>query len=104
MLELDPHFYDAPIMVTIITFLNWQPESVLTEDGAPCINPISIGVLENQDMMGGSIWPSSKSHVWCPIITNETLLESSCALLLESAKNLQICKNWIFLLQNPVVK
>ena len=29
-------------------------------------------------------------------MTNDTSLESSCALLLESAKNLQICKNWIF--------
>ena len=40
--------------------------------------------------------PPSKSHVLCPNITNDTSLESSCALLLESAKNLQICKNWIF--------
>ena len=39
---------------------------------------------------------SSKSHVWCPNMTNDTSLESSCALLLESAKKLQICKNWIF--------
>ena len=31
----------------------------------------------------------SKSHVWCPNMTN-TSLESSCALLLESAKT--ICK------------
>ena len=38
------------------------------------LNPISAGVLENQDM------------------TNDTSLESSCALLLE----LQICKNWFF--------
>ena len=38
---------------------------------------------------------SSKSHVWCPNMTNDTSLESSCALLLESAKKLQICKNWI---------
>ena len=41
----------------------------------------------------------SKSHVWCPNITNDTSLESSFALLLESAKkfaNLQklnfLCK------------
>ena len=39
---------------------------------------------------------SSKSHVWSPNMTNDTSLESSCALLLESAKNLQICKNSIF--------
>ena len=30
--------------------------------------------------------PPSKSHVWCPNMTNDTSLESSCALLLESAK------------------
>ena len=53
-------------------------------------NPISAGVLENQDML------PSKSHVLCPNMTNDTSLESSCALLLESAKNLQIWKNWIF--------
>ena len=29
-------------------------------------------------------------------MTNYTSLESSCALLLESAKKFQICKNWIF--------
>ena len=29
-------------------------------------------------------------------MTNDTSLESSCALLLESAKKLQICKNYVF--------
>ena len=43
----------------------------------------------------------SKSHV-CPNITNDTTLESSYALLLESAINLQICKNCF--LQNPAIK
>ena len=33
------------------------------------------------------------SHVLCPNKTNDTSLESSCALLLNSAKKLQICKN-----------
>ena len=61
------------------------------------INPISAGVLENQDMLIGGQFdpPPSKSHVWCPNMTNDTSLESFCALLLESA-NLQIWKNWIF--------
>ena len=55
------------------------------------INPIPAGVLENQYMLGGGlIWPPSKSHVWCTNMTNDTSFESSCALLLESAK--QICK------------
>ena len=61
------------------------------------INPIPAGVLENQDMLGGATWPPpSKSHVLCPNMTNNTSLESYRALLLESAKKLQICKNWIF--------
>ena len=30
------------------------------------LNPIHAGVLENQDTLGGAIWPSfSKSQVWC---------------------------------------
>ena len=38
-------------------------------------NPIPAGVLEN--------------HVLCPNMTNDTSLESSCALLLESAKKIE---------------
>ena len=55
-------------------------------------NPIPAGVLENQDTLGGGQFdPSpSKSHVLCPNMTNDTSLESSCALLLEFAK--KICK------------
>ena len=48
-----------------------------------------LGYLKTRIRLGGgrSIWPPpSKSHVWCPNMTNDTLLESSCALLLESAK------------------
>ena len=33
--------------------------------------------------------PHSKLHAWCPNMTNDTSLESSNALLLESAKKLQ---------------
>ena len=52
-------------------------------------NPIPAGVLENQDTLGGvNLTPPSKSHVVCPNMTNYTSLESSCALLLESAKKL----------------
>ena len=54
------------------------------------LNPIPAGVLENQDMLGGGQFPPpppSKSHVLCPNMTNDTSLESSCALLLESAKS-----------------
>ena len=46
------------------------------------VNPIPAGVLENQDMLGGGQFdPPSKSHVWCSNMTNDTSLESSCALL-----------------------
>ena len=51
------------------------------------INPIPAGVLENQDTLEGRLTPLSKSHVRCPNMTNDTSLESSCALLLEIAKN-----------------
>ena len=55
------------------------------------VNPISAGVFENQDMRGGGQFdPPFKSHVWFPNMTNDTSLESSCALLLESRK--KICK------------
>ena len=48
------------------------------------LNPIPAGVLENQDTLGGDQFdPPSKSHVLCSNMTNDTSLESSCALLLE---------------------
>ena len=58
------------------------------------VNPIPAGVLENQDILGGGQFdpPPSKSHVLCPNMTNDTSLESSCALLLESAKNCKFGK------------
>ncbi len=67
-------------------------------------NPIPARVLENKDTLGGGQFdPPSKSHVLCPNMTNDTSLESSCALLLESAK--KICKfaKIGFLSQNPVI-
>ena len=47
--------------------------------------------------------PPSKSHVWCPNMTNDTSLESSCALLLESAKKFANFQKLNFLSQNPVI-
>jgi len=69
------------------------------------LNPIPAGVLENQDMLGGGgqFDPPSKSHVLCPNMTNDTLLESSCALLLESAKKFGNLQKLNFLSQNPVI-
>ena len=58
------------------------------------LNPIPAGVLENQD--------PSKSHVLCPNMTNDTSLESSRALLLESAKKFANLQKLNFLSQNPV--
>ena len=63
-------------------------------------NPIPVGVLENQDQIDP---PPSKSHVWCPNMTNDTSLESSCALLLESAKKFGNLQKFNFLSQNPVL-
>ena len=68
------------------------------------LNPISVGVLENQDTLrGGQFDPPSKSHVLCPNMTNDTSLESSCALLLESAKKIANLQKLNFLSQNPVL-
>ena len=61
------------------------------------INSIPAGVLENQDTPGGG------SHVLCPNMTNDTSLESSCALLLESAKKFANLQKLKFLSQNPVI-
>ena len=68
-------------------------------------NPIPAGVLENQDMLGGvNLSPApSKSHVLCPNMTNDTSLESSCALLLESAKKFANLQKLNFLSQNQVL-
>ena len=69
------------------------------------VNPIPAEVLENQDMLGGGVnlTPPSKSHVYCPNMTNDTSLESSCALLLESAKKFANLQKLNFLSQNPVI-
>ena len=46
-----------------------------------------LGYLKTRICWGEvNLTPPSKSHVWCPNMTNDTLLESFCALLLESAK------------------
>ena len=67
--------------------------------------PLSLlGYLKTRICWGGLIWPPpSKSHVWCSNMTNYTSLESSCALLLESAKKFANLQNLNFLLQNPVI-
>ena len=53
-------------------------------------NPISAGVLENQDMVGGGQFdPPSKSHV-CPNMTNDKSLESSCALNISKFAKIEI--------------
>ena len=69
------------------------------------LNPIPAGVLENQDMLGGGQFdpPPSKSYVLCPNLTNDTSLESSCALLLESAKKFANLQELNFLSQNSAI-
>ena len=66
------------------------------------LNPFPAGVLENQDMLV-KLTPPSKSHVLCPNMTNDTSLESSCALILEPAKKFANLQKLNFLSQNPVI-
>ena len=87
-------YFKLRLFIKLRLLTNWNFEK---EQNKNTLNPIPAGVLENQEMLGGGQFdPPSKSHVLCPNMTNDTSLESSCALLLESVKNLQICKNWIF--------
>ena len=52
---------------------------------------------------GGQFDLPSKSHVWCPNMTNDTSLESSYALLLESAKNFKFGKIEIFVTKSSYI-
>ena len=52
---------------------------------------------------GGGVAPPSKCHVWCPNMTNNSSLESSYSLLLESAKNTNLL-NWFFFKSSYAVK
>ncbi len=51
----------------------------------------------------GQFDPRSKSHGLCPNMTNDTSLESSSALLLESANKFANLRKLNFLSQNPVL-
>ena len=63
-----------------------------------------LGYLKTRIRWGGvNLAPPSKSHVLCPNMTNDTSLESSCALLLESAKKIANLRKLNFLSQNPVL-
>ena len=56
-------------------------------------NPLSLLTLSLLGYLKTRIcW----SHVWCPNMTNDTSLESSCALLLESAKKFSNLQKLIF--------
>ena len=63
-----------------------------------------LGYLKTRICWGGvNLTPPSKSHVLCPNMTNDTSLESSCALLLESAKKFANLRKLNFLSQNKVL-
>ena len=68
--------------------LTWLPE-IYFENGWNLPLTLSLlGYLKTRICWGGGQFdPPSKSHVLCTNMTNDTSLESSCALLLESAKN-----------------
>ena len=70
-----------------------------------CLTLSLLGYLKIRICWGGGQFdpPPSKSHVWCLNMTNDTSLESSCALLLESAKKFANLQKLNFLSQNPVI-
>ena len=66
-----------------------------------------LGIWKPGDTGGGergNSTPPSKSLVWCPNMKNITSLESSYALLLESAKNLQIFNKKNLATSSSIVK
>jgi len=66
-----------------------------------------LGYLKTRIRWGGvNLTPPSKSHVLYPNMTYDTSLESSCALLLESAKKFANLRKLNFLpkLKNNFVK
>ena len=69
-----------------------------------CLTLSLLGYLKTGYSGGGQFDPPpSKSHAWCPNMTNDTSLERSCALLLESAKKFANLQKLNFLSQNPVI-
>ena len=69
-----------------------------------CLTLSLLGYLKTRIRWGGvNLNPPSKSHVLCPNMTNDTSLESSCALLLEYAKKFANLQKFNFLSQNPVI-
>ena len=64
-----------------------------------------LGYLKTRICWGGvNLTPPSNSHVLCQNMTNDTSLESSCALLLESAKKFANLQKLNFLSQNSVIQ
>ena len=93
---IKPKLFITVLSTTLIEWLQkvWVP-----------LNPIPAGALENPGTLGGVNLtpPPSKSHVLCPNMTNDTSLESSWTLLLESAKKFANLRKLNFLSQNPVL-
>ena len=56
-------------------------------------NPIPAGVLENQDTLGGSLWPPPLNPMFDVQIWQMMHHWKACALLLESAK--KMCKSFL---------
>ena len=106
LLFIDPKLKGTILNVFVRTVYDLSPHRFTAQFKLNIrINPISAGVLENQDMLGLGVklTPPSKSHVLCPNMTNDTLLESSCALLLESANKFANLKKLNLLSQNTVL-
>ena len=86
-------------LLTLITVCNYCNTST-SWSARLCLTLSLLEYLKTRIRWGGGAIcppPPSKSHVLCPNMTNDTSLESSCAVLSESAnKFLQIYKNWSF--------
>ena len=81
----------APLGLCIRVILNENPlnleKTTFSGLSVMLLTLSLLGYLKTRICGGGQFDPPpSKSHVLCPNMTNDTSLESSCALLLESAK------------------
>ena len=86
--------FDKQLTIFFDNIVNWK---LLLLTSLIKMRPLKLsllGYLKTRICWGGGQFdpPPSKSHVLCPNMTNDTSLESACALLLESAKNYKFAK------------
>ena len=91
--------FDKQLTIFFDNIVNWK---LLLLTSLIKMRPLKLsllGYLKIRICWGGVNLtpPPSKSHVWFPNMTNDTSLESSCALLLKSAKNCKFSKFLFFI-------